>query len=219
LKNKVFIGLLFGCFLNIFGQSNVNYPQDGIYGGIESGVAFVIVTGAFPSSNSVIENGEFISTDYTKSVISINLGYGNYFGENFAGIEAHHSLFTKNISDSFAQRDFNFDISISYKSEIDLIIGRKIGVTSLLTLRGGIALSNINITADSNLGNDVIVLDKQWIGFSLGMGYVYGINENISIKTKYNFTTFKNNQFPETNSKLLDIRATLSIIYRIWSKD
>ena len=47
------------------------------------------------------------------------------------------------------------------------------------------------------------------------MGYVYGINENLSIKTKYNLTTFKNNKFPETKSNLVDNRATLSLIYRI----
>ncbi len=219
MKNKIFIGLLFGCFLNIYGQGSASYPQDGIYGGLESGAAFIRVNGAFGSNIFVTESEEFISQDYIKNVVSINLGYGKYLGESFIGIEAHHSIYTTKISDSFVQSDFNFDISIASKSEIDLIIGRKIGERSLLTLRGGIAFSNINVIAAYNLGNDVYVLDKQWDGFSLGMGYVYGLNDNLSIKSKYTLTIFNNNELPITNSKLVDNRATLSLIYRIWSVD
>ena len=219
MKYKVFIGLIFGGFLNIFAQSYINYPQDGIYGGIETGVALVIVNGTFSNELSAIDSEEFIGNHYTKNVVSINLGYGKYFGESFVGVEAHYSMYTKKISDLFVQNDFIFDISISSKSEIDLILGTKIGVKSLLTIRGGIAFSDINVIADSNFATEAYVLDKQWNGFSLGMGYVYGINENLSIKTKYNLTTFKNNKFPETNSKLIDNRATLSLIYRIWNEE
>jgi hypothetical protein len=216
---KYFILLItFLCSVDFgYGQTHVNYPQDGIYGGIESGVAFVRVYGTYRINISKIDSEEFISKDYTKSVISINLGYGKYLGESFIGIEAHHSLYTKKISDAFVQRDINFDISITSKSEIDLILGRKIGIKSLLTLRGGIAFSNINVVVDNNLGNEIYALDKQWNGFSLGMGYIYGINENLSIKSKYNLTAFKNKKNPQTNSKLVDNRATLSLIYRIWN--
>jgi len=215
VKNRILIWFLFGCFLNTFAQSNVNYPQDGIYGGVEIGVALVNINGTFSNNISKVVDEEFLSVDYIKSVIGINLGYGKYFGESMIGIEAHYSLYTKKISDSFVQGNFDFDVSLSSKSEIDLIIGRKIGVKSLLTLRGGIAFSNINIIVDSNSGIDFYKLDKKWNGYSLGMGYVYGINENLSIKTKYNLTTFKNNKFPETKSNLVDNRATLSLIYRI----
>ena len=215
MKNRILIWFLFGCFLNTLAQSNVNYPQDGIYGGVEIGVALVNINGTFSNNISKVVDEEFLSVDYIKSVIGINLGYGKYFGESMIGIEAHYSLYTKKISDSFVQGNFDFDVSLSSKSEIDLIIGRKIGVKSLLTLRGGIAFSNINIIADSNTGIDLYKLDKKWNGYSLGMGYVYGINENLSIKTKYNLTTFKNNQFSETKSILVDNRATLSLIYRI----
>jgi len=51
------------------------------------------------------------------------------------------------------------------------------------------------------------------------MGYLYGINENLSIKSKYNLSTIKNKQNPDTKSKLADNRFTLSLIYRIWSRD
>ncbi len=215
MRNSILIWLLFSCFFITFGQSNVNYPQDGIYGGVEIGVAFVSINGTFSNNIFKVEDEDFLSIDYIKSVIGINLGYGKYFGENLIGIEAHYSFYAKKIDEDFVQGNFEFGISLSSKSEIDLIIGRKIGVKSLLTLRGGIAFSNINIIADSNSGTVLYKLDKQWNGFSLGMGYVYGINENLSIKTKYNLTTFKNNQFLETNSKLVDNRATLSLIYRI----
>ena len=50
MKNNVFIGLFFFCFLNIFGQSHVIYPQDGVYGGLESGLALVKVSGTFTSN-------------------------------------------------------------------------------------------------------------------------------------------------------------------------
>lgn len=215
MKNSILIWLLFSCFLNTFGQSNVNYPQDGIYGGVEIGVAFVNITGIYSNDISKVDGEEFLSEKFTKSVIGVNFGYGKYIGESMIGIEAHFSLYTKKISESIDQADYNFDISLSNKSEIDLIIGRKIGVKSLITLRGGIAFTNINIIADSNTGIDLYKLDNKWIGYSLGMGYVYGINEKLSIKTKYNLTSFKNNQFPETKSKLVDNRATLSLIYRI----
>jgi opacity protein-like surface antigen len=215
LKYRLFIGLLFGCFSNIYGQSHIQYPQDGVYGGIESGVARVIVDGTFGSDNPKFDDATFISKDYTKSVISVNLGYGKYFGESLIGIEAHYSLYTKKISDSFIQSVFNFDISISSKSEIDLVLGRKIGVRSLLTLRGGIAFSNINISVIDTIGNEVFVLDKKWFGYSLGMGYVYAINDDISIKSKYNLTLIKNNKSPETDAQLVDNRVTLSLIYRI----
>ena len=218
IKKQSLIVLAFLCVSFFgFGQSHVNYPQDGIYGGIESGVVFVNVTGTYSSEIYVVDIEEFISKDYTKSVISINLGYGKYLGESFIGIEAHHSFYTKKISDSFVQGDINFDISIESKSEIDLILGRKVGLKSLLTLRGGIAFSNINVIVDYNFGNETYSLDKQWNGFSIGMGYVYGINENLSIKSKYNLTSFKNKKFTKTNSKLVDNRATLSLIYRIWN--
>lgn len=211
MRNKIFIVLFLGCFLNVFSQSHVNYPQDGIYGGLESGVAFLNVNGTFNNGT------EFIDKGYTKSVVSINLGYGLYIGESFAGIEAHYSAYTKKVSDQFTQDNINFDISIGSKSEIDIIIGRKIGVKSLLTLRGGIAFSNINVTANYNAGSNIDVLDKKWNGYSIGMGYVYGINQNISIKSKYTLTTFKNNELPNTDSKFVDNRATLSIIYNIWN--
>jgi len=219
VKNNVFIGLFFCCFFNIFGQSHVNYPQDGVYGGLESGLALVKVSGTFTSNIADIGKEEFLSEGYTKSVFSINLGYGIYIGESMIGIEAHHSLYTKKISDSFIQRDMNFDISITSKTEIDLVIGRKVGLKSLLTLRGGIAFSNINLNAIANFGNEVYTLDKQWNGYSVGMGYVFGINENLSIKSKYNLTTFKNNKFSNTKSKLVDNRATISLIYRIWNQN
>ena len=219
MKNKVLIGLFFGCVFNGFGQGSPNYPQDGIYGGLESGAAYVKVNGTFGSETRAPDDKEFLSEEFTKSVISMNLGFGKYLGENFIGIEAHHSLYTKKISESFVQRDFNFDISIASKSEIDLIIGRKIGAKSLLTLRGGVAFSNINVNVGYGPGNDLYVLDNQWNGFSLGSGYVYGINENLSLKSKYTLTFFNNDQFPETYSKLVDNRATLSLIYRIWSKE
>jgi len=203
--------------MNIFGQSHVNYPQDGIYGGLESGVAFVKVNGTFNNNIFKIDDEEFLSLDYIKSVIGINLGYGKYIGESMIGIELHYSLYTNKISESFEQGSINFDVSISSKSEIDLIIGRKIGVKSLLTLRGGFAFSNINVIVNYNSGKETDKLDEQWNGFSLGMGYVYGISEKLSIKTKYNLTTFKNNKFPKTKSTLVDNRATLSLIYTIWN--
>ncbi len=203
--------------MNIFGQSHVNYPQDGIYGGLESGVAFVKVNGTFNNNIFKIDDEEFLSLDYIKSVIGINLGYGKYIGESMIGIELHYSIYTKKISESFEQSSINFDVSISSKSEIDLIIGRKIGVKSLLTLRGGFAFSNINVIVNYNSGKETDKLDEQWNGFSLGMGYVYGISEKLSIKTKYNLTTFKNNKFPKTKSTLVDNRATLSLIYTIWN--
>ena len=219
MKNKIFIGLLLGSISVIFGQGHANYPQDGIYGGLESGVAYVKVNGTFGSDSFATEDQEYLSEDYTKSVISINLGYGYYIGESFIGIEAHHSLYTKKISDSFIQGDYNFDIDISSKSEIDLVIGRKIGLKSLITLRGGIAFSNINVNVVNDLGNDFYALDNEWTGFSLGSGYVYGINEYLSIKSKYNLTFFKNNKIPDTDSKLVDNRISLSLIYRIWSRE
>jgi len=215
LRYTLFIGLLIGCFSNIYGQSHIIYPQDGLYGGFESGIARVIVDGTFGSDNPKLDDATFISKSYTKGVISINLGYGRYFGENLIGVEAHHSLYTKKISDAFTQMDLNFDVSISSKSEIDLVLGRKIGMTSLLTIRGGVAFSNINLSAIDTNGNEIYVLDKEWFGYSLGMGYVYGINDNLSIKSKYHLTTIKNNKFPETNSQLVDNRVTLSLIYRI----
>jgi len=215
VKNSIFIILLFGYFLNTFGQSNVNYPQDGIYGGVEIGVAFVNISGLFSNVISKVDGDEFLSEEYTKSVVGVNFGYGKYIGESMIGIEGHFSLYTKKIDETFILNDYAFDISLSSKSEIDIIIGRKIGVKSLLTLRGGIAFSNINIIAESTSGIDRYKLDSKWNGYSLGMGYVYGINEKLSIKTKYNLTTFKNNKFPETKSKLVDNRATLSLIYRI----
>lgn len=214
MKNYIIIGLLFGCFFSAFGQSHVSYPQYGVYGGLETGVARVVIYGTF-----TIEDEELIRRDYTKSVISVNLGYGKYIGESFIGIEGHHSIYTKKIADSYIQGNYNFDTSITAKSELDLIIGRKIGVRSLITLRGGVAFSNINLTANYNSGNDKYVLDKKWNGYSLGMGYVYGINENLSIKSKYNLTTFNNNSLAEAKSKLVDNRFTLSVIYRIWSDD
>ena len=117
------------------------------------------------------------------------------------------------------QGNFDFDVSIGSKSEIDLILGRKIGAKSLLTLRTGIALSNINIIADYTLGSERFDLDEKWNGFSLGMGYVYGINDYLSIKTKYNLTTFRNQKYPDTKSKLVDNRFTLSLIYSIWKSN
>ena len=216
MKNKIFIGLIFGCFLNVFGQSHVNCPQDGIYAGIESGVARVIVSGTF-GNKPVIDENEFINENYTKSVIGINLGYGKYIDESLIGIEVHYAIYTKKISESYDQGNLNSDISIGSKSEIDLIIGRKIGIRSLLTLRGGIAFSNINLSAYNDFEKTLYVQDNKWNGFSLGMGYVYGINENLSIKTKYNLTTFKNNEVSAARAKLVDNRATLSLIYRIWS--
>ncbi|MEJ2112563.1 MAG: outer membrane beta-barrel protein, partial [Flavobacteriaceae bacterium] len=117
------------------------------------------------------------------------------------------------------QGNYEFDISIGSKSELVVIIGRKIGARSLLTLRGGIAFSNVDITANNNLNTNIqYSLSKKWDGFSVGMGYVYGINDKLSIKSKYNLTTFKNKEYPETNSKFVDNRFSLSLIYRIWSR-
>ncbi|MBT8272408.1 MAG: hypothetical protein KJO77_01290 [Bacteroidia bacterium] len=219
MKKKVFIGLFLGCSLIVFGQKGANYPMDGMYGGVESGAAYVKVNGFFGSEARANAEDEYLTKEFTKSVVSLNLGYGKYLGESFIALEAHHSLYTKKISESFTQSDFNFDLSISSKSELDLVIGRKIGAKSLLTLRGGIAFSNINITAISDLDNDLYVLDKQWNGYSLGSGYVHGISDNLSIKTKYSLTFFNNKQFPNTDSKLVDNRATVSFIYRIWTKE
>jgi len=202
----------------MYGQSYMNYPQIGAYGGLETGIARVSVRGEFIIDKSS-ELKEHVNQNYTKGVIGVNLGYGYYIAESFVGIEAHYSVYTKKISDTFTQEDFDFDISIGSKSELDLIIGRKIGTRSLLTLRGGIAFSNIKITADNNLNNEITTLDKKWNGFSVGMGYVYGINERLSIKSKYNLSTIKNQQSTETRSKLADNRFTLSLIYRIWSRD
>ena len=196
----------------------MNYPQDGVYGGLEAGIARVSVRGNF-----VIDKGtdlnEHITKDYSNLVVSANLGYGYYIAESFVGIEAHYSVYTNKISETFTQGDFDFDISIGSKSELDLIIGRKIGSRSLLTLRGGVAFSNATIIANNNLNNDITTLDKKWNGFSIGMGYVYGINENLSLKSKYNLSTIKNKQNPDTNSEIADNRFTLSLIYRIWSRD
>lgn len=219
MKKKVFIGFLFGCALTVFGQRGGSYPQEGLYGGIESGAAYVKVHGSFGSESRASDEDELLSEEFIKSVVSLNLGYGRYLGESWIGVEAHHSLYTNKISETFAQSDFNFDVNMSTKTEFDLVLGRKIGSKSLLTLRGGIALSNIAVTAINNLDNDLMVLDKQWNGFSIGSGYVYGINENLSLKTKYSLTLFKNQKFPDTYSKLVDNRATLSLVYRIWNYD
>ena len=219
MKKKIFIGFVLGFVSNIFGQGHVNYPQDGVYGGFESGAAYVKVNGTFAGENRAIDDKEFLSEEFTKSVVSLNLGYGYYIGESLIAIEGHHSLYTKKISESFIQGDLNFDIDIASKSEIDLVIGRKIGIKSLITLRGGIAFSNINVNVGDGLGNDVYTLDNRWSGFSIGSGYVYGINENLSLKSKYNLTFFNNNKFPDTYTKFVDNRATLSLIYRIWSQD
>lgn len=219
MEKKVFIGFFLGCVFAVSGQNSASYPQDGIFGGFESGAAYVKINGTFNAENRAPEEAELLSKEYTKSVVSMNLGYGKYLGESFVGIEAHHSLYTRKISESFSQSDFNFDLSLGSKSEIDLVIGRKIGEKSLLTLRGGIAFSNIQVTAAYSSGNDLYVLDNQWYGYSLGSGYVYGINENLSIKTKYNLTLFGNDKFPGTDSRFVDNRATISLIYRIWSKD
>lgn len=196
----------------------MNYPQDGVYGGLEAGIARVSIRGEFVIDKATLLK-EHITEDYTKGVISANVGYGYYIAESFVGIEAHYSIYTQKISDTFTQGDFDFDISIGSKSELDLIIGRKIGTRSLLTLRGGIAFSNASVVANNNLNNDITTLDEKWNGFSVGMGYVYGINENLSIKSKYNLSSIKNKQNPDTKSKLADNRFTLSLIYRIWSRD
>ncbi|MBT8279766.1 MAG: hypothetical protein KJO41_12255, partial [Bacteroidia bacterium] len=219
MKKKVFIGLLLGCSVFVFGQSRANYPQDGIYGGFESGAAYVKIIGSFGIENRASGESEYLSEEFTKSVISMNLGYGKYLGESFIGLEAHHSYYTNKISETFIQSDVNFDISMSSKSELDLVVGRKIGANSVLSLRCGIAFSNINVTVASDLGNDLYVLDKKWNGFSLGSGYVYGINDNISIKTKYSLTFFDNTMFPNTNSKFVDNRATVSLVYLIWNRN
>lgn len=217
MKVRLFLALITFSFIKV--NSQILYPQDGIYAGIENGVALVNMNGTYSDLRNSNENDEYLGEDYTKSVIGINLGYGRYFGENFLGLEMHHSIYTKKIDDKFTQGDFIFDVSIGSKSEIDLILGRKIGTRSLLTGRIGIALSNINVIADYTPGSEIYILDEQWNGFSLGMGYVYGINDNLAIKTKYNLTTFKNQKFPDTNSKLVDNRFTLSIIYNFWSPD
>jgi opacity protein-like surface antigen len=217
LKVKLFLALLFFTFLKTNGQ--ILYPQDGIYSGIESGVALVNMNGTFSNLRVPGENEEFLGEDYTKSVIGVNLGYGRYFGENFLGLEIHHSIYTKKIDEQYTQGNFLFNVNIGSKSEADLIIGRKIGTRSLLTGRIGIALSNINVIADYTAGPGIYVLDKQWNGFSLGMGYVYGINDYLAIKTKYNLTTFRNQKFPETKSKFVDNRFTISVIYNLWSPD
>lgn len=218
LKNKICTIFIFFILIQTHGQSYANYPQDGVYGGIEAGVARVFVRGAYIINKS-FEEKEYINEEYTKSIISVNLGYGHYIDESYIGIEAHHSIYTKKISDSYSQGSYEFNISIKSKSELDLIIGRKIGARSLLTLRGGIAFSNVDIRANNNLNTNIdYSLDKKWDGFSVGMGYVYGINDRLSIKSKYNLTTLKNKEYTETNSKFVDNRFSLSLIYRIWSR-
>lgn len=219
MKKKVLFGLLLGCSLLIFGQGGGNYPQDGIYGGFESGAAYVKIIGSFGNDLRNNDESEYLSKEFTKSVVSLNAGYGKYVGESYVGLEVHHSFYSKKIDESFAQSDLNFDISLSSKSEIDLVIGRKIGAKSLLTLRGGIAFSNLNVSVGNNLQNNSFVLDTQWNGFSFGSGYVYGINENLSLKTKYSITIFNNEKFPDTSSKFIDNRATISLIYRIWTEN
>jgi hypothetical protein len=219
LKLKILLFFIFIYVLNINAQSYVGYPQEGVYAGIESGVALVYFNGTYDTERPNSNNEEFLSDDFTKSVIGINVGYGKYLGENFVGLEIHHSVYTKKIDQNFTQGNFDFDVSIGSKSEIDLILGRKIGAKSLLTLRTGIALSNINIIADYTLGSERFDLDEKWNGFSLGMGYVYGINDYLSIKTKYNLTTFRNQKYPDTKSKLVDNRFTLSLIYSIWKSN
>ena len=218
MKFRFCLTLLFlTSFSTVYGQSI--YPQDGVYGGIESGVAIVNVNGTFGNIRSSPESEEYIGLDYTKSVIGINVGYGMYFEENLVGLEIHHSVYTKKIDDSFIQGNFAFDLTAGSKSEIDLILARKIGTHSLLSLRFGVALTNINLIADYIPGSERYVLDKKWNGYSLGMGYVFGINEYLAVKTKYNLTTFINNKFPDSNSKLVDNRVTLSLIYSIWSPE
>jgi hypothetical protein len=202
-------------FSSIYAQSY--YPQDGIYGGLESGIAVVNVNGAFSSIRSSGESDEFISLNYEKSVIGINLGYGRYFEESLAGLEIHHSFYTSKINEIFVQGDFEFDVTIGSKSEVDLVLGRKIGTRSLLTLRCGLAFSNINLIADYNSGAERYNLNKQWFGYSLGMGYVFGIGDYLAVKTKYNLTSFRNQLFSDTTTKLVDNRFTLSLIYTIWT--
>ena len=77
------------------------------------------------------------------------------------------------------------------------MIGRKIGVRSLLTLRGGVAFSNINLAAVDISGKTSYVLENNWIGYSVGMGYVYGISDKVSIKTKYQLTRIDNTKILE----------------------
>ena len=175
MKHIIFIVIFLVSAIAIYGQSYMNYPQVGAYGGLETGIARVSVRGEFVI-NKATELKEHINQNYTKGVIGANLGYGYYIAESFVGIEFHYSLYTKKISDTYTQEDFDFDISIGSKSELDLIIGRKIGSRSLLTLRGGIAFSNIEIIADNNLNNENNQISRDSEYFQVHLGY--RLNDN-----------------------------------------
>lgn len=216
MKYKIFVGLFFCGLCGFYGQSRFQYPQDGIYAGLEIGVARVVVDATFPTSEDIIDYDEIFREDFTKSALSISLGYGHYFGENFIGVEGYYSLYTKSISNDFTQTALNIDLSIASKSEVDIVIGRKIGVRSLLTLRGGVAFSDINLSAVNLSGKTSYTLDKDWIGYSVGMGYIYGISDKMSIKSKYQLSRIDNNKISEARAKLVDNRVTLSLIYLIY---
>jgi opacity protein-like surface antigen len=216
LKNTIFVVLVLSGLSTTYGQSRFQYPQDGVYGGLEAGLALVVVDAHFPTTNDGIDYNEIFREGYTKSAISISLGYGTYFGENFVGIEGYYSLYTKKISGSFSDNIFDIDLSVSSKSELDLVIGKKIGVRSLLTLRGGLAFSDIKLSAVNTSGKISYTLDKNWIGYSVGMGYLYGISDKMSIKSKYQLSRIDNNRSSDARAKIVDNRVTLSLIYLIY---
>ena len=109
MKLKILLFFIFIYALNINAQSYIAYPQEGVYAGIESGVALVYFNGTYDTERPNSNNEEFLSDDFTKSVIGINVGYGKYLGENFVGLEIHHSLYTKKIDQNLHFHTVYFD--------------------------------------------------------------------------------------------------------------
>ncbi|WP_084456640.1 outer membrane protein [Desulfogranum mediterraneum] len=204
-------------------------PMDGFYLGGQGEYALLDLSGTYelvpPTS---VRDKTPLDRDSSEFALGIFAGWGHYLeNDYYLGIEGGCSFYGNEINAVKTRTGekgtvTTFGINNKYKVNLSGIVGRSVSEDALVYGKIGVAYTDIEVTALSDLGNYYSVGSvHDWIGGTAGVGIAYNFWGNLALRAEYNFTTYfigpkydnDKNDGEKTDYDLYDNRFTVGVVY------
>ena len=226
------IDLKSGMYVNE-GEVSVPMPQKGFYSSIDLGGEMLSLSGTYFSvPPAFLEGSKSIDRQYIVGSVGVSFGYGDYFSIKacqscekdmfYWGVEPSISFLIPPVEDRFDEKQYGFHITNLYKVQLSGLFGVRFKQNQLAYLHLGGAYTDINVAAgvqpfDSEKSGAV----HDWLGGVAGLGYSYMLNDYLTLRAKYSFTTYflgnkydnEKNDGERTDYTLINHQLTVSAVF------